>query len=149
MLDKPKHLRKITFLHKLKNWVKLTSINVYCFASGCCADEILATLGPVYDFERLGVNFISSPERADIIMVAGIITKNMKPILEKLNNISGNKKVIIAVGSCSINGGPFYKSEFVLSGIKEIFNVDIYIPGCPPRPEAIINSILKYRERFK
>jgi len=69
MLDRPKHLRKIKFLNRLKNWVKLTSINIYCFSSGCCGDEILATYGPVYDLERLGVNFVSSPERADVLMI--------------------------------------------------------------------------------
>jgi len=149
MLDRPKHLRKIKFLNRLKNWVKLTSINVYCFSSGCCGDEILATYGPFYDLERLGVNFVSSPERADVLMIAGTITKEMKPILEDLYNNTEDKKVVIAVGSCAINGGPFYKSDYILNGVKEIFNVDLYIPGCPPRPEAIIYSILRYKERFK
>jgi len=149
MLDKPKHLRKIKLLNRLKNWVDSTSIDIYCFSSGCCGDEIVATFGPVYDFERLGINFVSSPERADVLMIAGTITRKIKPILEDLYNRTKNKKIVIAVGSCAINGGPFYKSDDVLNGVKEIFNVDLYVPGCPPRPEAIIYSILKYKERFK
>jgi NADH-quinone oxidoreductase subunit B len=149
MMHKVKYFKKFSLLNKLRNWVKSTSINIYCFTSGCCGNEILAILGPLYDSERLGINFVSTPERADLIMVSGTITEKMKPILEDLYNKFGNEKVLIAVGSCAINGGPFYKSDFVLNGIKEIFDVDLYLPGCPPRPEAIINVILKYKDYFK
>ena len=149
MVHKVRHFKKFSLLNKLINWVKSTSINIYCFTSGCCGNEILATFGPLYDSERWGINFVSSPERADVIMVSGTITEKMKPILEDLYDSFGNEKVLIAVGSCAINGGPFYKSDFVLNGVKEIFNVDLYVPGCPPRPEAIINAILKYKDHFK
>jgi Ni,Fe-hydrogenase III small subunit/formate hydrogenlyase subunit 6/NADH:ubiquinone oxidoreductase subunit I len=107
-----------------------------------CELEIVALNNPVYDIERFGIHFVASPRHADMLLVTGPVTRNMELALRKTCAAAPDPKVVVAVGACGISGGIFGKNYASLGGVDEVIPVDVYIPGCPPRPEALLHGIL-------
>jgi Ni,Fe-hydrogenase III small subunit/formate hydrogenlyase subunit 6/NADH:ubiquinone oxidoreductase subunit I len=107
-----------------------------------CELEIVALNNPVYDIERFGIHFVASPRHADMLLVTGPVTRNMELALHKTYAAAPDPKVVVAVGACGISGGIFGKNYASLGGVDEVIPVDVYIPGCPPRPEALLHGIL-------
>lgn len=114
-------------------------------ASSCngCDLEVLAMLTPRYDIERFGCLWKESPRHADILIVTGVATKQSAPRLKKIYDHMARKKFVIAVGVCGISGGPFKEGHNFAGPVDKIIPVDMYVPGCPPRPEAIIHAVAK------
>ena len=119
------------------------------FATSCCGIEFMATMGTNYDLARFGMERLSfSPRQADLLMVMGTIAKKMGPILKQVYTQMAEPKWVIAVGACASSGGIF-DTYSVLQGIDKVIPVDVYVPGCPPRPEQIIDGIMKIQELVK
>ena len=119
---------------------------VYHLNTGSCNGcdiEILAALTPRYDLERLGIVLVGSPRHADVLLVTGPVTRQMAPRLKRIYEQTPDPKVVIAIGSCGIEGGVFYESYNLVGPIDQFIPVDVYVPGCPPRPEAIIEAVVK------
>jgi NADH-quinone oxidoreductase subunit B len=116
------------------------------FATSCCGIEFMSTMGPNYDLSRFGMERLSfSPRQADLLMVMGTIAKKMGPILKHVYEQMAEPRWVIAVGACASSGGIF-DSYSVLQGIDKVIPVDVYVPGCPPRPEQIIEGIMQIQE---
>lgn len=130
------------------NWGQRMSIYPLHFGIACCALEMAAVAAPRYDSERFGIIYRSSPRQCDMLLVNGTITRKLRPRLRTLYEQMPQPKWVIAMGNCAISGGPFYDSYNVVKGVDEFLPVDIYIPGCPPRPEAILNAIIKLQEKI-
>ena len=114
-------------------------------ASSCngCDIEILAALTPRYDVERFGIVLVGSPRHADVLLVTGPVTRQMAPRLKLLYEQTPDPKAVIAIGSCGLEGGVFYESYNLVGPIDQFIAVDVYVPGCPPRPEAITEAVVK------
>lgn len=137
-------------LDKLINWGRSNSIWPLTFATRCCGIEFVSLGAARFDMARFGWEVArSSPRQADFIMVAGTIVNRMAPVLRRLYDQLAEPKYVIACGSCAISGGPFRKSYHVARGIEDIVPVDVYCPGCPPRPEAMIYSIMQLSRKMK
>lgn len=140
-------------LAKLENifkWARKNSVFPLTFGLACCAIEMMAAGASKYDLDRFGWGaFRCSPRQADLMIVAGTVTKKMASRVKKLYEQMPNPKYVIAMGNCTINGGPFREHSYsVEKNLNKIIPIDIYIPGCPPRPEALIEGILKLREKI-
>ena len=137
-------------LDDLINWGRSNSLWPLTFATSCCGIEFMAVGAARYDFARFGFEVArASPRQADMIMVAGTITHKMAPVLKRLYDQMADPKYVIAVGGCAISGGPFKKSYQVLNGVDKILPVDVYIPGCPPRPEALLYGMMQLQRKVK
>ncbi len=137
-------------LDQLINWGRSNSLWSLTFATSCCGIEFMAVGCARYDFSRFGFEVTrNSPRQADLIMCAGTITNKMAPALKRLYDQMAEPKYVIAVGGCAISGGPFKDSYHVMRGIDEIIPVDVYIPGCPPRPEAIMYGMMQLQRKVK
>ena len=137
-------------LDDLINWGRSNSLWPLTFATSCCGIEFMAVGAARYDFARFGFEVArASPRQADMIMVAGTITHKMAPALKRLYDQMADPKYVIAVGGCAISGGPFKKSYHVLNGVDKILPVDVYIPGCPPRPEALLYGMMQLQRKVK
>lgn len=137
-------------LDDLINWGRSNSLWPLTFATSCCGIEFMAVGAARYDFARFGFEVArASPRQADMIMVAGTITYKMAPVLKRLYDQMADPKYVIAVGGCAISGGPFKKSYHVLNGVDKILPVDVYIPGCPPRPEALLYGMIQLQRKVK
>ena len=137
-------------LDDLINWGRSNSLWPLTFATSCCGIEFMAVGAARYDFARFGFEVArASPRQADMIMVAGTITHKMAPVLKRLDDQMADPKYVIAVGGCAISGGPFKKSYHVLNGVDKILPVDVYIPGCPPRPEALLYGMMQLQRKVK
>ena len=137
-------------LDQLINWGRSNSLWSLTFATSCCGIEFMAVGCARYDFSRFGFEVTrNSPRQADLIMCAGTITNKMAPALKRLYDEMAEPRYVIAVGGCAISGGPFKDSYHVRRGIDEIIRVDGYIPGCPPRPEAIIYGMMQLQRKVK
>ncbi|MBN1667749.1 MAG: NADH-quinone oxidoreductase subunit B family protein [Anaerolineales bacterium] len=134
------------FFDKFKTWVRVNSPWVVHFNSGSCNGcdiEILATLTPRYDIERFGIKLKGSPRHADVLVCTGPVTRQAQERLLRVYAQMHEPKFVVAVGSCAISGGVFRDCYNVANGIDQLIPVDAYIPGCPPRPEAVIDGIVK------
>lgn len=137
-------------LDQLINWGRSNSLWSLTFATSCCGIEFMAVGCARYDFSRFGFEVTrNSPRQADLIMCAGTITHKMAPALKRLYDEMAEPKYVVAVGGCAISGGPFKDSYHVMRGIDEIIPVDVYIPGCPPRPEAILYGMMQLQRKVK
>jgi NADH-quinone oxidoreductase subunit B len=139
-----------TTLQELYNWGRRNSLWPLNFGLACCAIEMIATTMARYDLARFGAEvFRPSPRQADLMIVAGTITKKMAPQVVRLYNQMPEPKYVIAMGACAISGGPFKQGYNVLKGIDRYIPVDIYIPGCPPRPEALIDGFMALQRKIE
>lgn len=133
-------------LDELRTWALVNSPWAIHFNSGSCNGcdiEILATLTPRYDLERIGVQLQGSPRHADILICTGPVTRQARERLLRVYEQMPNPKFVVAVGSCSISGGVFHGCYNVMGGVDEVIPVNAFVPGCPPRPEAIIDGVIK------
>ena len=138
-----------TSLQELYNWGRKSSLWPLNFGLACCAIEMIATTMARYDLARFGAEvFRPSPRQADLMIVAGTVTKKMAPQVVRLYNQMPEPKYVISMGACAISGGPFKQGYNVLKGIDRYIPVDIYIPGCPPRPEALIDAFLMLQKKI-
>lgn len=138
----------ITTLDFLFNWARESSIYPLTFGLKCCAVEMMATAAARYDLDRMGVMYRASPRQADVLLVAGTVSHKMAPVLRRLYDQMPDPKWVIAMGGCACAGGPFHDSYNVVQGVDKIVPVDVYIPGCPPRPEQLIDGLLKLQEKI-
>ena len=137
-------------LDDLINWGRSNSLWSLTFATSCCGIEFMAVGAARYDFARFGFEVTrNSPRQADLIMVAGTLTHKMAPVLKRLYDQMAEPKYVVAVGGCAISGGPFKGSYHVLNGVDKIIPVDVYIPGCPPRPEAMLYGMMQLQRKVK
>ena len=137
-------------LDEIINWGRGNSLWPLTFATSCCGIEYMAVGAARYDFARFGFEVTrASPRQADMIMVAGTITHKMAPVLRRLYDQMADPKYVVAVGGCAISGGPFKKSYHVVNGIDKILPVDVFIPGCPPRPEAFLYGMIQLQKKVK
>lgn len=139
-------------LNKIRSWARINSPWAVHYNSGSCNGcdiEILATLTPRYDLERLGIKLQGSPRHADVLVCTGPVTKQSRDRLKRIYDQMPDPKFVIAVGSCSISGGVFQGCYNVEGSISEVIPVDVFVPGCPPRPEAIIYGMVQLLESLK
>lgn len=138
----------LTTVDDLYNWCRLSSLFPMLYGTACCFIEFAALIGSRFDFDRFGLLPRSSPRQADLIITAGTITMKMAPALVRLYEQMPDPKYVIAMGACTITGGMFSTdSPSAVRGVDKLIPVDVYIPGCPPRPEAIIDAIIKLRKK--
>ncbi len=131
-------------------WAKSRSIWMFPFGTACCGMELIAVNAARYDLMRFGVIPRPTPRQADLMTVAGTITEKMAPLVKRLYEQMPEPKYVIAIGSCAISGGPYYYNAYsVVKGVDKIIPVDVYVPGCPPRPEAIIHGFMELQEKIK
>lgn len=132
------------------NWARLSSLWPVTSGLACCAIEMMAVAMAHHDIARFGMEiFRASPRQADLMFVSGTVTKRMAPRVKQLYEMMPEPKWVIAVGSCASTGGPYHESYSVLKGVDLIIPVDVYIPGCPPRPEAWLYGVIQLREKIK
>lgn len=138
-----------TKLEYFNNWAQAGSIWPLMFGLSCCAIEMMQTAAPRYDLDQYGVVFRASPRQSDLLIVSGTVTKKMSPILTEIYDQMPFPKFVIAMGTCAISGGLFAESESVLQGVDKIIPVDVYVPGCPPTPEALLSAIFQLKDKIK
>ncbi|WP_433283459.1 NADH-quinone oxidoreductase subunit B [Micromonospora sp. CA-244673] len=131
------------------NWGRRYSLWVFNFGLACCAIEFIATSMGRHDFMRLGViPFAHGPRQADLMVVSGTVTDKMAPAVKRLYDQMPEPKYVISFGACSNCGGPYWDSYSVTKGVDQLIPVDVYVPGCPPRPEALLHGILRLQEKI-
>jgi NADH-quinone oxidoreductase subunit B len=138
-----------TRVDDLVNWFRESSIWYLLFATACCGIELMQTGGPRTDLDRFGAVFRSTPRQSDLLIVAGTITYKMADRVRLLYSQMASPKYVLAMGSCANCGGLFQPSYSVVPGVDAIVPVDIYLPGCPPRPEALNEAILRLQDLMK
>lgn len=143
-----KHNVIITSVNRVLNWARGHSLWPVTFGIACCAIEMMATASARYDISRFGYEvFRPSPRQADLMIVAGPVSKKLKPLVERIYHQMAEPKYVMAMGGCAISGGPFRDSYAVVPGADSFIPVDVYVPGCPPRPEALIYALLQLKKK--
>ena len=139
-----------TSFTNLINWSRTGSLHWMTFGLACCAIEMMQTAMPRYDLERFGAAPRGSPRQSDVMIVAGTVTMKMALRVKKLYEQMADPKYVISMGSCATSGGPYWQHGYhVLKGVDLVVPVDVYVPGCPPRPEALIEGLLKLQEKIQ
>ncbi|WP_022853764.1 NADH-quinone oxidoreductase subunit B [Thermodesulfatator atlanticus] len=138
----------VTTFDKLLNWARTGSLWPMTFGLACCAIEMMATGASHYDLDRFGIIFRASPRQADVLIVAGTVTKKMAPIVRRVYDQMPEPRYVIAMGSCACSGGVF-RTYSTAQGCDEFLPVDVYVPGCPPRPEALLEGIMKLQQKIR
>jgi NADH-quinone oxidoreductase subunit B len=137
-------------LDQLINWGRSNSLWPIAFATSCCGIEFMAAAAAHYDLARFGMEVTrNSPRQADVMVVAGTIVNKMAPLLRRVYDQMAEPKYVVAMGACAISGGPFLNSYNVVQGVDRIVPVDVYIPGCPPRPESLFYGLLQLQRKVK
>jgi NADH-quinone oxidoreductase subunit B len=139
----------VTTVDSVLNWCRHYSVWPVNFGLACCAFEMIATAVSRFDISRFGMELLrASPRQADLMIVAGTLTWKMAPALKRVYDQMPEPKWVLAMGACAISGGPFYDSYSVVPGVNRIVPVDVYVPGCPPRPEALLHGIIMLHQKI-
>lgn len=141
----------LTTIDDIINWGRSNALYPLTFATSCCGIEMMACGAARTDMARFGCEvYRPSPRQADVIVVAGTITTKMAPVLKRLYDQMADPKYVIAMGACAISGGPFYCNSYsVVRGVDHVIPVDVFVPGCPPRPEALLYGIMQLQRKIK
>jgi NADH-quinone oxidoreductase subunit B len=139
----------ITTLDKIYNWGRRYSVWPMFFGLACCAIEMIATAGARFDMARFGMEIMRpSPRQCDLMIVSGTVTKKMLPQVVRLYNQMPEPKYVLSMGACASGGGPFKRGYNVIAGIDKYIPVDVYVPGCPPTPQALLYGLMKIQEKI-
>ncbi|HTL13293.1 MAG TPA: NADH-quinone oxidoreductase subunit NuoB [Bdellovibrionota bacterium] len=140
-----------TRMERFLGWARASSLWYLAIRTGCCADELLETVGCRYDLERFGCLPVEDPAQADLLIVTGLITRKAAPEIRQVYEAMLSPKYVLAVGACACSGGAFKgpPADTTIEGLHQILPVDVYVPGCPPRPEAIMNGLIALQEKIK
>lgn len=141
----------VSKLDDVVNWARSNSLWPLVFGTSCCAIEMMSAASAKYDWSRFGFEVArATPRQADVIIIAGTIVNKMAPVLKRLYDQMADPKYVIAMGACATSGGPFFYNTYsVVKGADHVIPVDVYIAGCPPRPEALIHSLITLQKKIK
>ena len=150
--DIPPEIRQqvtVTTLDKIYNWGRRNSVWPMMFGLACCAIEMICTAASRYDLARFGMEVMRpSPRQSDLMIVSGTVTKKMIPTIVRLYNQMSEPKYVLAMGACASGGGPFKEGYNVVSGVDKYIPVDVYIPGCPPTPQALLHGLVSLQRKI-